>query len=313
MAKQVKVVVPGSCNVDLTVFTPLIPRGGETVLGTEFQMSIGGKGTNQATAARRAGATVSMITRIGDDALGAFAGAHYRQEGIDPTFVTVTPHTATGTATILVDETSGQNRIIVASGANARITPDDVLAAQAEIAGADAVILQNEVNPQVSLAAARLAKSCGCRCILNPAPAVELPAELIACADYITPNETEAEFYTGIVIQTPDDAIRAGRALLKHGAACAVLTLGAKGAAIVRPGLERLIPAPHVHPVDTTGAGDCFNGVLAVALSEGLDEVQAVHRACMAASFAIQRKGAAVSCPTRSEIDTMCAAHPLEA
>lgn len=312
MAKQVKVVVPGSCNVDLTVFTPLIPRGGETVLGTEFRMSIGGKGTNQATAARRAGAAVSMITRIGDDALGEFARAHYQQEAIDRTFVMVTPDTATGTATILVDETNGQNRIIVASGANAKITPDDILSAKDEIAGADAMILQNEVDPQVSLTAARLAKSCGCRCILNPAPALALPEELIASADYITPNETEAEFYTGVVIQTPEDAIRAGRELLKLGAACAVLTLGEKGAAIVRPGLECLIPAPHVQPVDTTGAGDCFNGVLAVALAEGLEEIRAVHRACMAASAAVQRKGAAVSCPTRSEIDSMRVANPLK-
>lgn len=307
-AKQAKIAVPGSCNVDLTVFTKVVPRGGETVLGSEFQMNIGGKGTNQATAARRAGASVAMITRIGGDSLGAFAQAHFRREGIDTAFVTVTPDTSTGTATIIVDETSAQNRIIVASGANAKITPSDMQAAKTAIEQADAVLLQSEIDPAAALAAAKLAKQAGKRCILNPAPARELPAELIASADCFTPNETEAEFYTGIAIQTESDAFAAGKRLLALGAACAVITLGENGAAIITNALQLRIPAPKVKPVDTTGAGDCFNGVLAVALAEGIDIEMAVRRACAAASCSVMRKGAAVSCPERAEIDRMYAA-----
>lgn len=306
--KQAKIAVPGSCNVDLTVFTKVVPRGGETVLGSEFQMNIGGKGTNQATAARRAGAAVAMITRIGGDSLGEFAQAHFRREGIDTAYVTVTPDVSTGTATIIVDETSAQNRIIVASGANADITPADMQAAKTVIEQADAVLLQSEINPAAALAAARLAKQAGKRCILNPAPARELPAELIACADCFTPNETEAEFYTGIAIRTESDAFAAGKRLLALGAACAVITLGGNGAAVITAALQTRIPAPKVKPVDTTGAGDCFNGVLAVALAEGLDIETAVRRACAAASCSVMRKGAAVSCPERAEIDRMYAA-----
>ena len=228
--KQAKIAVPGSCNVDLTVFTKVVPRGGETVLGSEFQMNIGGKGTNQATAARRAGAAVAMITRIGGDSLGELAQAHVRREGIDTAYVTVTPDTSTGTATIIVDETTAQNRIIVASGANADITPADMQAAKTVIEQADAVLLQSEIDPSAALTAAKLARQAGKRCILNPAPARELPAELIACADCFTPNETEAEFYTGIAIRTESDAFAAGKRLLALGADCAVITLGENGA-----------------------------------------------------------------------------------
>lgn len=306
--KQAKIAVPGSCNVDLTVFTKVVPRGGETVLGSEFQMNIGGKGTNQATAARRAGAAVAMITRIGGDSLGEFAQAHFRREGIDTAYVTVTPDTSTGTATIIVDETTAQNRIIVASGANADITPADMQAAKTVIEQADAVLLQSEIAPAAALAAAKLARQAGKRCILNPAPARELPAELIACADCFTPNETEAEFYTGIAIRTESDAFAAGKRLLALGADCAVITLGENGAAIITNALQMRIPAPKVKPVDTTGAGDCFNGVLAVALAEGLDIETAVRRACAAASCSVMRKGAAVSSPERAEIDRMYAA-----
>ncbi len=305
MERQARIAVAGSCNVDLTVFTPVVPRGGETVLGSEFQMNVGGKGTNQATAARRAGGAVCMITRVGEDFLAGVALAHYRSEGISTAHVRETAAAATGTATIIVDETSGENRIVVASGANACISAADVAAAEPELAQADAVLLQLEIDPLASLMAVELAKKHGKLCILNPAPAREIPERLLASADYVTPNETEAEFYTGIRISTIEDAFAAGERLTALGAACAVITLGEKGAALVRRGLRAHIPAPQVKPVDTTGAGDCFNGVLAVALAGGAEETEAVRLACAAASAAVQKKGAAASCPYREEIERM--------
>ena len=309
MKRQTQIAVVGSCNVDLTVFTPVLPRAGETVLGSEFQMNVGGKGTNQATAAQRAGGAVCMVTRVGNDFLAEVALAHYRSEGISTAHVRRTPETGTGTATIVVDEMSGENRIVVASGANTRIAPADVAAAEPELARADAVLLQLEIDPQTSLAAAELAKKSGKLCILNPAPACDIPKRLFACADYVTPNETEAEFYTGVRIETIEDAYAAGARLLELGAACAVITLGEKGAVLVRCGRQTYIPAPRVKPIDTTGAGDCFNGVFAVALAGGREETEAVERACAAASASAQRKGAAASCPYREEIDRLYAAH----
>lgn len=303
MERSARVTVVGSANVDLTVFTSVVPRAGETVLGDEFQMSIGGKGTNQATAARRAGSEVTMVTKVGDDSLAEVLLAHYRAEGIATDQVWRVPSCATGTATIIVDTNSGENRIVVASGANAKIGADDILAAETAIAEADALVLQLEIAPAASLAAAEAAKRAGKLCILNPAPAAPLPPQLFACADYFTPNETEAEFYTGIAIRSIDDAFCAGEKLLTLGVGCAVITLGAAGAVLVREGKRVHVPTIAVEAVDTTGAGDCFNGVLAVALAEGLDEVEAVRRASLAASLAVQRKGAAVSCPTRAEID----------
>ncbi|MBR5519978.1 MAG: ribokinase [Clostridia bacterium] len=303
MDRSTRIAVVGSANVDLTVFTSVVPRAGETVLGETFQMSIGGKGTNQATAARRAGSEVTMVTKVGDDSLAEFLRSHYRSEGIDTRYVATVPDCATGTATIIVDTNSGENRIVVASGANAAIGEADCFAAEAAIAEADALVLQLEIAPQAALAAAKLAKRHGKLCILNPAPAAKLPKELFACTDYFTPNETEAEFYTGIAIQTIDDAFRAGKALLELGIGCAVITLGALGAVLVREDLCVHVPTIAVEAVDTTGAGDCFNGVLAVALAEGLDEVAAVRRAAIAASLAVGVRGAAVSCPTRAAID----------
>ena len=303
MKRSARVTVVGSANVDLTIFTSVVPRAGETVLGDEFQMSIGGKGTNQATAARRAGSEVTIVTKVGDDSLAEVLLAHYRAEGIATDQVWRVPNCATGTATIIVDTHTGENRIVVASGANAKIGADDIFAAETAIAEADALVLQLEIAPKASLAAAEAAKRAGKLCILNPAPAAPLPPQLFAYADYFTPNETEAEFYTGIAIRSIDNAFCAGEKLLTLGVGCAVITLGAAGAVLVHEGNRVHIPTIAVEAIDTTGAGDGFNGVLAVALAEGLDEVEAVRRASLAASLAVQRTGAAVSCPTRAEID----------
>lgn len=305
--KTARIAVVGSCNVDLTVFTGVVPRGGETVMGSEFQMSIGGKGTNQATAACRAGGRVEMVSRVGDDGLSHVVLDHMDAEGICRANVIVTPSVSTGTATIIVEEATGQNRIVVAPGANGRITPADAEGAADVIRGADVLLLQLEISVDACLTAARIAKAAGVKVVLNPAPACALPPELLGLADFFTPNETEAEFYTGIAIHTVEDAYAAGTRLLEMGVGCAVITLGKQGAVLVDQTRRIHVPAMYVErPVDTTGAGDCFNGVLAVALAEGMEWDTALHMACTGASLAVQRKGAAVSCPTRAEIDEAC-------
>ncbi|MBE2283241.1 MAG: ribokinase [Prosthecobacter sp.] len=295
-------VVLGSSNTDMIVRTRTLPRPGETVLGGEFITAAGGKGANQAVAARRAGGSVSFIARIGSDAFGDQSLASWRSEGIDITHVTRDAKAASGVALILVDE-NGENSIAVAGGANQRLTPAHVRKAAKVIRGAHTLLMQLETPLPTIQAAAEIAAKAGVRVILNPAPAQPLPAELLRQLTIITPNETEAETLTGIRVRSEKDCHRAANALQKSGVRHVIITLGARGAFLAMDdGTRLLIPSFPVQPVDTTAAGDTFNGALAVALGENHPLPEAIRFANAAAALSITRLGAQPSAPKRREI-----------
>lgn len=303
------IVVLGSSNTDMIVRTKRLPRPGETVLGGEFITAAGGKGANQAVAARRAGGNVTFIARIGGDVLGDQALESWRRESIDVTQVSRDPKAASGVALILVDD-KGENSIAVAGGANQRLTPTHVQKAAKVIRGAGTLLMQLETPLPAICAAAEIAAKAGVRVILNPAPAQKQPAALLRLLTFITPNETEAETLTGIRIRTEKDCRRAANALQQAGARNVIITLGARGAFLAaEDGTRLLVPTFPVEPVDTTAAGDTFNGALAVALGEGLALPEAVRFANAAAAISITRLGAQPSAPKRREIRSLLSRH----
>ena len=295
------VLVVGSSNTDMIIRVPWIPRPGETVLGGEFSMAAGGKGANQAVAAARAGGRVTFVARVGDDDLGARALADLAAGGVDTRFVLRTPGTSSGLALITVDE-RGENSISVASGANALLSVEDVEAAAAAFSAADIVLLQLESPLATVEAALRLAKDNGIPVILNPAPARELDDALLALVSLLTPNEHEAEILTAVAVNDGSGARRAAGRLKERGAAGVVITLGERGVYASAGGFEGPAPAFKVDPVDTTAAGDVFNGALAVALAEKRPMLEALRFAQAAAAISVTRAGAQPSAPTRAEI-----------
>lgn len=301
---MVKIAVVGSSNTDMVVRVPHIPAPGETVLGGEFVMAPGGKGANQAVAAARLGAKVTLVARVGPDVFGERALAGFHQEGIITRYVTVDREAASGVALIFVDA-AGENRIAVAPGANACLSPDDVQQAREAIEKADVLLLQLEVPTETVLAAAAVAHQAGVRVILNPAPAPPnlLPAELLARVDILTPNESEAGLLTG----TQVSAEVAARRLAGQGVGAVIVTLGARGALIVTLDAQRLVPGFSVNAVDTTAAGDAFNGGLAVALAEGRPLAAAVRFANACGALATTRLGAQPSLPTVDEVEAFLA------
>jgi len=301
---MVKIAVVGSSNTDMVVRVPHIPAPGETVLGGEFVMAPGGKGANQAVAAARLGAKVTLVARVGPDVFGERALAGFHQEGIITRYVTVDREAASGVALIFVDA-AGENRIAVAPGANACLSPDDVQQAREAIEKADVLLLQLEVPTETVLAAAAVAHQAGVRVILNPAPAPPnlLPAELLARVDILTPNESEAGLLTG----TQVSAEVAARRLAGQGVGAVIVTLGARGALIVTLDAQRLVPGFSVNAVDTTAAGDAFNGGLAVALAEGRPLAAAVRFASACGALATTRLGAQPSLPTVDEVEAFLA------
>jgi len=288
----------------MVVRVPHIPAPGETVLGGEFVMAPGGKGANQAVAAARLGAKVTLVARVGPDVFGERALAGFHQEGIITRYVTVDREAASGVALIFVDA-AGENRIAVAPGANACLSPDDVQQAREAIEKADVLLLQLEVPTETVLAAAAVAHQAGVRVILNPAPAPPnlLPAELLARVDILTPNESEAGLLTG----TQVSAEVAARRLAGQGVGAVIVTLGARGALIVTLDAQRLVPGFSVNAVDTTAAGDAFNGGLAVALAEGRPLAAAVRFANACGALATTRLGAQPSLPTVDEVEAFLA------
>jgi ribokinase len=306
MARVPRVAVVGSANTDLTTFLDHFPRAGETLFGERFDLGFGGKGANQAVAARLCGAEVLMVAKVGNDLFGEATLRNFAALGIDTTHVKTVPNVSTGAATILV-EPSGENRIIVVKGANEELQPSDVDAAGSRLREVDTIILQFEVPLATVYHAVRFAHSYGIRCIVNPAPAI--PAELgrLAQADYLIPNETEAERLSGRPVSSLDEAHECAIELLRQGFRRVVLTLGARGSLIASS--EGIVPvAPHtVTPVDTTGAGDAFIGSLAVFLAEGQPERDAVAAANIYAALSTTRVGTQKSFPSRSELEAVSA------
>jgi ribokinase len=296
------ILVVGSSNTDMIIRVARIPRPGETVLGGEFSMAAGGKGANQAVAAARAGGRVRFIARVGDDVFGEKAFRNFEAEGIDVRFVVRDARAPSGVALINV-AADGQNSISVASGANALLSADDIQRAEEAFNGAAVLLLQLETPLETVRAAIAAASARGLAIILNPAPARPLGDELLAMASVLTPNETEAEILSGVKITTGEDVPRAAAALQAHGSRLVIVTLGEKGCYAAGGGFEGFLPAFSVRPVDTTAAGDVFNGALAVALAERQELGAALRFASAAAALSVTRLGAQPSAPQRAEIE----------
>jgi ribokinase len=305
-----KILVVGSSNTDLIIKVSEIPRPGETLLGGEFMTFPGGKGANQAVAAARAGGEVIFIAAVGDDAYGAEAIKGYREDGINTEEIKVCKGIPSGVAMITIAE-SGENAITVASGANAELRPDDLDEVEEAFDEADIMLIQLETPLDTVQKAVELCRELQTKVILNPAPAAELSDELLAGVDIITPNETEAERLSGIVVKSKNDAVRAAAVLHNLGVETVVITLGAEGAFVSdqESGISELVEGFRVKAVDTTAAGDTFNGQLAVALAEGMELKEAVRLSHAAAALSVQQLGAQASVPHRKETERFLAAH----
>jgi len=302
MERRPHIVVVGSANVDLTTFTDRFPRAGETVFGDRFHLGFGGKGANQAVAARLCGARVSMVARVGDDLFGPATIANFQSRDIDTTHVRMTPGVASGVAPIFVDS-SGQNRILVVKGANDCLTPGDVDAAAELLREADCLVLQLEIPLETVYYTLRWARRHGIRSILNPAPGQRLDFAELANVDYVIPNETEAEALTGRPVTTIEEARDCANDLLRNGVRRVIVTLGANGALLAGPAGIEHAPGHRVDAVDTTGAGDAFIGSFAGFLAEGCREWEAVRRANVYAALSTLRAGTQRSFVTREQFE----------
>jgi ribokinase len=303
------IVVVGSSNTDMIIKLARIPKPGETILGGEFVTAAGGKGANQAVGAARAGGKVTFVARVGRDMFGEQAVAGFVQDGINVDYVVCDKGAPSGVALIFVAK-DGENSIAVAGGANGRLSPADVRKAKAVFAKASVLVMQLETPLETVQAAAELAARAGVRVILNPAPARPLPDTLLKRVSILTPNESEAELLTGIKVDSEAAAGKAAEKLRARGVQTVILTLGARGAFVATAEGRQLVPGFKVKAVDTTAAGDIFNGALAVALAEGRDLIQAVRLANAAAAISVTRMGAQPSAPTRKEIERLLHTNP---
>jgi ribokinase len=301
-----KIVVVGSSNTDMVVKLPRLPLPGETVIGGRFSMAAGGKGANQAVAAARAGGEVAFISKVGRDFFGKQAVDGFKRDDLDTRFVGIAPGVSSGIALIFVDE-QGENSIGVASGSNNELEPADLERARDTIFAADILLIQLEIPLSVVVAAVHMATEAGIRVILNPAPAQQLDPGLYKLISFITPNEIEAEVLTGIRITELSSLVQASESLLGRGVSAVVITLGARGAFIAQSDRRELIPAFEAHPVDTTAAGDVFNGALAVSLGEKRTLREAVRFANAAAALSVMKLGAQPSAPMRADIEALLA------
>lgn len=301
-SKAARVVVVGSANVDLTTFTDQFPRPGETIFGRSFDLGFGGKGANQAVAARLCGAEVAMVARVGDDMFGESTIANFKGFGIDTSHVHITPGVSSGVAPIFV-ESSGQNRIIVVKGANDRLTPANVDRAGELLRAADCIVLQLEIPVETVYYTLRFARTHGVRAILNPAPAQALDLQQAGNADYVVPNETEAEALTGMPVREISEARACAQRLLDSGLRRVIVTLGANGALCAGSDGMRHVPAFAVNPVDTTGAGDAFTGSFACFLAGGCEETEAIARSNLYAALSTLAVGTQKSFVNRDRFD----------
>ena len=297
-----QILVVGSCNTDMVIKAAHLPRPGETILGGTFFMNPGGKGANQAVAIARLGGSVTFICKTGSDIFGHQSQQLFEEEGINTSYVFSDSGNPSGVALITVDE-KAENCIVVASGANANLLPSDLAKAEEAIELADLILMQLEVPMETVCFVADIAWQKGKKVILNPAPAHPLPADLLHHLYLITPNETEAEMITGVKITDDISAVEAARVLSGMGVQHVIITLGSKGALIYSNGKAEMVPALKVEAVDTTAAGDVFNGALTVALSEGRSLKEAARFACKASAISVTRVGAQSSAPYRNEVD----------
>ena len=301
MRKNGKITILGVFVADTAYRADRQPRMGETILGNGFSLGPGGKGSNQAVAAAMAGADVSFITRLGEDAFADMAMRIWQKAGVKPA-VTHDPDSYTGAACIFIEDKTGNNAIIVCPGAAASIGAGDIEARRALIAGSKIFITQLEQPIPAAKLALQIARANAVTTILNPAPAAPLDHAIFALCDYITPNESEAEALTGKSVGSADEARAAGDVLLSRGVGTAIVTLGEKGALIHTHGFSQLVPAYKVGKVvDTTGAGDAFNGGFAAALARDFSPFEAVRFGCAVASISVTRPGTAQSMPSLDE------------
>src|ERR1700741_3044732 len=302
MPKRPRIAVVGSANIDLTTFTARFPKPGETIFGDRFDLGFGGKGANQAVAARLCGAEVFMIARVGDDLFGPATIENFRKQGIDPTHVRQVQGLSSGVAPIFV-EPNGQNRILVVKGANDALKPPDVDAAAGTLKSADCIVLQFEIPVDTVYYTIAFARKHGIRCILNPAPAQPVDMAALKALDYFVPNESEAETITGSAVKNVDDAKKCAEKLIAGGILRVIITLGGNGSLLAsRDGSEHVAPFA-VKSVDSTGAGDAFIGSFAVFLGEGVPEKEAVRRANLYAGLSTTGVGTQKSFYDRSRFD----------
>jgi ribokinase len=302
MPRTPRIAVIGSANTDLTTFTDVFPRPGETLFGRSFEMGFGGKGANQAVAARLCGAEVVMVAKVGKDLFGQATIDNFASFGIDTRHVQIVEDAPTGVAPIFV-EPNGQNRIIVVKGANDRLTPADVDAAAADLTHVDAIILQFEIPLETIYHAIRFARAHRIRCIVNPAPAVPADLGQLISADLFIPNETEAEQLTGQPVRSESDALACAAALLAKGFPRVVITLGARGSLLAGAAGHLQVPPFSVASVDSSGAGDAFIGSLAAFLAEGIPEQQALARANLYAALSTTKVGTQKSFARRADFE----------
>ena len=302
MAKQSLIAVVGSANVDLTTFNDVFPRPGETIFGKNFDLGFGGKGANQAVAARLCGASVAMVAKVGSDLFGPATIENFRSQGIDASHVRIENGVSSGVAPIFV-EPGGQNRIIVVKGANDTLSPADVDAAAPVLRKASTIVMQFEIPLETVYYTVRFAETAGIPCIVNPAPAQAVDFQKLRGAGYFIPNETEAELISGMPVQSLEEAKRCADFLLSQGMKRVVLTLGARGALLAGPEGMELIPGFKVEAIDTTGAGDAFIGSFAVFLGEGLPEREALRRANLYAALSTTKVGTQKSFVNRAEFE----------
>ncbi len=307
MAKRPRIAVIGSANIDLTTFTDQFPKPGETIFGQKFDLGFGGKGANQAVAARLCGAEVFMVARVGSDLFGPATIENFRKQGIDPTHVKQVPGLSSGVAPIFVDP-SGQNRILVVKGANDALRPADVDEAAETLKTADCIVLQFEIPLETVYYTVQFAHKNGIRCIVNPAPAQPVNMSALKDLDYFVPNESEAETISGAPVKNLDDARKCADKFLSGGVRRVIITLGANGSLLAtKDGLEHVAPFK-VNAIDSTGAGDAFIGSFAVFLGEGLPEKEAVRRANLYAGLSTTGVGTQKSFYDRARFDAEWAA-----
>lgn len=303
MAKRPRIAVVGSANIDLTTFAERFPKPGETIFGQKFDLGFGGKGANQAVAARLCGADVFMVARVGSDLFGPATIENFKKLGIDTTHVKQIDGMSSGVAPIFV-EPDGQNRILVVKGANDEVRPADVDAAAETLKSADCIVLQFEIPLETVYHTVAFSRTNGIRCIVNPAPAQPVDLAALSGLDYFVPNETEAEAITGVAVSNVEDATSCAEHLIAGGVNGVIVTLGARGCLLAHRDSKTHLPAFEVNSVDSTGAGDAFIGSFAVFLGEGFPEQEAVRRANLYAGLSTTGVGTQKSFYRRARFES---------